>query len=201
MLSLNKRTIITILLITIIGIFNPIIQTTVSASVTHTSTTNQEDVPKVTVFKSVSADLIEIGTEVQVTIVINNTGDSSLFSVQIDEPFLPEWSYETKDLVDYYFVEIPANTQRILSYKLTPKVEGIANIEPSIVTFYDKEVVDDTRELYTAYSNEISIESVVSLDDKSYDEEVLILLSVLLTIAIVFVTINTLGLMKRIKQL
>ena len=200
MLSLNNRTIITVILLAIIGIFNPIVQITVSTNVTNTSISGSVAVPQITVFKSVSEEFVKIGTEIQVTIEINNTGDSSLFSVLIEEPNLPDWSYETKDLVDFYFVEIPAKTQRILSYKLTPKIEGIAVIEPTTVTFYDKTDVDETRELYTAFSNEITIDSKVSISEKSYEEEALILLSALLTVAIVFITINTLGLMKRIKK-
>lgn len=175
----------------------PAIDTTATVNSVTQPKEESAQVPSISVYKYLSSENIQVDQEILITIEINNTGSSSIYSVSVEETDFPNWAFETENQLDFYFVEIPARTQRVLTYKLIPKVVENVTLPSTVVNYYDKPEVVETRKQFTAYSNEIVLDIKSQDLILNYNERFLYLFTLVCAVVIIFVGINTLQLRRK----
>ncbi|MFX1513351.1 MAG: BatD family protein [Promethearchaeota archaeon] len=103
--------------------------------------------------KTVSSQDIYVNQPFKIYVTITNFGDATAFNVTLTEKFFPDYLFNSTGPENITFQRIANGSTCYYSYELIPQKEGIYEILPTKVTFFDEEGFS-----YTAESNNLTIE-------------------------------------------
>ena len=103
--------------------------------------------------KTVNSQDIYVNEPFKVFVTITNFCDATAFNVTLTEKFFPDYLFNSTGPEKITFQRIVNGSTCYYSYELIPQKEGIYEILPTKVTFFDEEGIS-----YTAESNDLTIE-------------------------------------------
>ncbi len=119
--------------------------------VTSVLSTEEEDIPLLTVRKELNATQINLGAYCLVTITISNLSNATAYNVDSRDTVFPTWVFEVRGSSYHSWITLGNQTSVSYSYILIPKKHGTFQLQQANVTYTTK----DEKSVRYALSNEL----------------------------------------------